>query len=318
MTAFEDHVHGTLKISPSSLHLGHDTIIPGVEEPQAKTAKKSKIARPPNAFILYRQSLHPLLKAENPELHNNQICKSIKLFRVTSHNSLAAVELGLKWKNEDQRVKEFYIHKAKQIKAQHLAQHPNYQYKPRKPSEKKRRVSRRKNSASANAVHSESASSGTRVAHSVEVPSPENLAHTIPEVHKNSAGNAMLELGDPNIDANTFEKILDHINQSSTTQPSRIHTVLTEANTTPVIYDEKCQESQNEGNFFWGAQEDWNPFEPLGLQELHDIFDEPSEFIGVIAQADDNLHESTAAFDMAHAENTDAILARMSSAFDED
>ena len=318
MTAFEDHVHGTLKISPSSLHLGHDAIIPGLEEPRAKTAKKSKISRPPNAFILYRQSLHPLLKAENPELHNNQICKSIKLFRVTSHNSLAAVELGLKWKNEDERVKEFYIHKAKQIKAQHFAQHPNYQYKPRKPSEKKRRVSRRKNAASANAVHSESASMGTRVAHSVEVTSPESLADPIPEVHTNSAGNAMLELGDPNIDAKTFEKILDHINQSSTAQPSRIQTVLTEATTTPVIYDEKNQESQNESNFLWGAQEDWNPFEPSGLQELEDIFDEPSEFMGIISEQDSDPHESTAAFDMAHTENTDAMLARMSSAFDED
>lgn len=78
MTAFEDNVHGTLKISPSSLPLGHDAIIPGVEEPQVKPPKKSKIARPPNAFILYRQSFHPVLKAENPDLHNNQICKFIK------------------------------------------------------------------------------------------------------------------------------------------------------------------------------------------------------------------------------------------------
>lgn len=33
-----------------------------------------KIKRPPNAFILYRQHHHPMVKAANPELHNNQIC----------------------------------------------------------------------------------------------------------------------------------------------------------------------------------------------------------------------------------------------------
>lgn len=39
--------------------------------------KKTKVPRPPNAFILYRQHHHPLVKAEFPDMHNNQICKSI-------------------------------------------------------------------------------------------------------------------------------------------------------------------------------------------------------------------------------------------------
>ena len=38
--------------------------------------KQAKIPRPPNAFILYRQQYHPLIKAENPDFHNNDICKS--------------------------------------------------------------------------------------------------------------------------------------------------------------------------------------------------------------------------------------------------
>ena len=85
-----------------------------------------------------------------------------------------------------------------------------------------------------------------------------------------------------------------------------------------MIYDEKCQESQNDGNFFWGAQEDWNPFEPSGLQELHDIFDEPSEYLDVIANEEEDIRERTATFDIVHGEITDEILGRMSSAFDED
>ena len=36
---------------------------------------KNKIARPPNAFILYRQHHHPKVKAMMPEMHNNDICK---------------------------------------------------------------------------------------------------------------------------------------------------------------------------------------------------------------------------------------------------
>ena len=38
-------------------------------------ARKSKVPRPPNAFILYRKERHPILKAENPNYHNNDICK---------------------------------------------------------------------------------------------------------------------------------------------------------------------------------------------------------------------------------------------------
>jgi hypothetical protein len=38
--------------------------------------KLAKIPRPPNAFILYRQEHHPVIKAANPEFHNNDICES--------------------------------------------------------------------------------------------------------------------------------------------------------------------------------------------------------------------------------------------------
>lgn len=34
-----------------------------------------KIPRPPNAYILYRKDKHSVIKAENPGMHNNEICK---------------------------------------------------------------------------------------------------------------------------------------------------------------------------------------------------------------------------------------------------
>lgn len=45
---------------------------------RTKVAKERilKVPRPPNAFILYRQHHHPLIKARRPEIHNNEICKA--------------------------------------------------------------------------------------------------------------------------------------------------------------------------------------------------------------------------------------------------
>ena len=36
---------------------------------------KQKVARPPNAFIIYRKDWHAAIVAENPGVHNNAICK---------------------------------------------------------------------------------------------------------------------------------------------------------------------------------------------------------------------------------------------------
>jgi hypothetical protein len=90
--------------------------------------KKSKVARPPNAFILYRKHYHPSVKAENPDLHNNDI----------------SVMLGKQWNAEPENVKAEYRIRAQKIKKQHAIDNPGYQYAPRKPSEKKRRMTTKK------------------------------------------------------------------------------------------------------------------------------------------------------------------------------
>jgi HMG (high mobility group) box len=90
--------------------------------------KKSKVPRPPNAFILYRKKHHPQLKAANPDMHNNEI----------------SVILGKQWNNESDSVKTTYRHMAEKIKRKHAEDNPGYQYAPRKPSEKKRRMTARK------------------------------------------------------------------------------------------------------------------------------------------------------------------------------
>lgn len=90
--------------------------------------KKAKVPRPPNAFTLYRQHWHPHYKQYNKSMHNNDISK----------------ELGRRWKTEPDHIKEKYKSLAEDLKAKHAAQYPDYQYAPRKPGEKKRRMTAKK------------------------------------------------------------------------------------------------------------------------------------------------------------------------------
>lgn len=105
---------------------------PGVEAGRVPIlrafGKKAKVPRPPNAFILYRQHWHPHYKQYNKSMHNNDISK----------------ELGRRWKAEADHVKEKYKALAENLKAKHAAQYPDYQYAPRKPGEKKRRMTAKK------------------------------------------------------------------------------------------------------------------------------------------------------------------------------
>jgi len=48
------------------------------------------------------------------------------------------------WKTESQSVRDEWKRKAEAVKTKHEQDHPNYQYQPRKPSEKKRRMTKRK------------------------------------------------------------------------------------------------------------------------------------------------------------------------------
>jgi hypothetical protein len=52
---------------------------PMPEEPAVTAPKNagSKVPRPPNAFIIYRKEWHPKVVAQNPGLHNNDICTCI-------------------------------------------------------------------------------------------------------------------------------------------------------------------------------------------------------------------------------------------------
>ncbi|TKA76201.1 hypothetical protein B0A49_03044 [Cryomyces minteri] len=138
-----------LQGSPSAISdAGFASLSVSIERSSSsKPAKKAiaKIPRPPNAFIMYRQHHHPLVKAAFPNIHNNQI----------------SVILGNQWKNEKQEVKHEYKKKAQQVKQKHFEDHPDYQYQPRKPSEKKKRMTKRKAAALADATSAFASTSAT-------------------------------------------------------------------------------------------------------------------------------------------------------------
>ncbi|KAH0534223.1 hypothetical protein FGG08_007180 [Glutinoglossum americanum] len=109
-----------------------------------KHQPSEKVPRPPNAFILYRKHHHPQVKADNPGVHNNTICRAhVSLFLPPSNEFLAII-LGRQWQNETEQVRAHFKALSDEIKRKHYLDHPEYQYQPRKPSELKRRTSRRK------------------------------------------------------------------------------------------------------------------------------------------------------------------------------
>nr|BAC66503.1 MAT1-2-1 [Cordyceps tenuipes] len=94
--------------------------------------KHVKIPRPPNAYILYRRDRHTLVKQSEPHLSNNEVSQV----------------LGKAWNAEPPEVRQRYKEMSEKIKKALLERHPQYQYQPRKPSERKRRRKRQQDTES--------------------------------------------------------------------------------------------------------------------------------------------------------------------------
>ncbi|KAK3336973.1 hypothetical protein B0T19DRAFT_437672 [Cercophora scortea] len=95
-------------------------------DPKGLHSQLEKIPRPPNAFILYRKDKHAEIKEIFPGIHNNEI----------------SVMIGSMWRQESPEVRANYHDKSQMIKANLMAIHPEYRYKPRKSSQIKRRGSK--------------------------------------------------------------------------------------------------------------------------------------------------------------------------------
>lgn len=185
--------------------------------------KPTKIPRPPNAFILYRQHHHPKVKETYPDLSNNEICKFDTMPNALEEklNGIAVI-LGKQWRAEPEEAKLHFKNLAEEFKKKHAEEHPDYQYTPRKPSEKKRRAtSRPLSKPSKRPLPVESPPSMT-------TSSPNAFSPTVypdmPNDHNTGAGymgslddmNVMLDIGDlaeesANFGSNAFDSLFQQV-----------------------------------------------------------------------------------------------------------
>ena len=163
------------------------------------------------------------------------------------------------------------------LKAQHMKDHPDYSYKPRKSAEKKRRMTRKKaamladlggmmespNSATYSSVTStESQSTGTPhtspvVGYRSDI-SMRDPSEPLPEFDTTDFGNVVLTLGNEDLDDGQLLSMLNSYNRA-VPLPATLAT--TRASHTPaIIYSEPTAEVQDTNNFIDGMM-DWPAIE---------------------------------------------------------
>ena len=219
-------------------------------------------------------------------------------------------------------------------------EHPEYSYQPRKPSDKKRRMTPRKAAVltglsspsmstsigtpvtGKSTIAGSSASQDTEYTSNVGTPNffdmdfEQNEVPTeLPKLVTNSSGNIVLNLGDEDLGDKELAAMIEAYNKDipgpRSAQEQRL-----QASTPPVLYAERSEAAQNDFNFY-SSMIDWDAIDKqheAAIARVQADLDTNAELYWT--DTDVSLAERTRMYDAKHEYLYDAELARMSSVFE--